>query len=101
MYPGCTITCSPLGERIGERIITASGETLATFAKELNVEGVVTLCETHYQTMYREVHKLHQCAGCGAKSKVREGAYTRHSPNAAIVSEYLHTRIGSDPTFTY
>ena len=46
MYPGCTITCNPLDERIGERIITASGETLATFAKELSVEGVVTLCET-------------------------------------------------------
>ena len=69
------------------RIITASGETLATFAEELNVQCIDTLCETHYQTMYREVHKFHLYAGCGAKPKVREGSYRRHSPNAAIVSE--------------
>ena len=30
VYPGCTITCSPIG---GERIIIASGETLATLLK--------------------------------------------------------------------
>lgn len=76
MYPGCTVIRSPLGERM----ITPSQETSPIFAKALNIEGNVLLCETHYQTIYRQSHKPNPCAGCGAKPKSREGAYTRHSP---------------------
>lgn len=93
MYPGCSITCSPFGERI----ITPSREVLPLFAEVLNVDGNVSVCETHYQTIYRQTHKLNPCTGCGAKPKVRHGAFTRHSPNAVIVSEYLQTRTESDP----
>ena len=91
MYPGCVVTCSPLGERI----ITPSEETLPIFAKALNVKGDISLCETHYQTIYRQSHKSNPCVRCGAKA--REGVYTRYSPDTTTVSEYLCNRTGSDP----
>lgn len=69
LHPGCTVTCSPLGERV----IRPSREALPIFAEALNVQGNVSLCETHYQAIYRQTHKLNPCAGCGATPKFREG----------------------------
>ena len=53
MYPGCTATRTPLGERM----IKPSQETLPVFAKALSIEGDILLCEMHYQTIYRQTHK--------------------------------------------
>jgi hypothetical protein len=48
-----------------------------------------TLCEFHYQELYRQAHQYTPCAFCGAKPKVRSGPYTRHSPDAMAVSNLL------------
>ena len=95
MYLGCTATSSH-----GEKLITPSKETLPVFAEALNVQGNVSLCETHYHSIYRQLHKPNPCAGCGANPKARQGAYTRHSPDAITVSQYLHEGTGFDPSLT-
>ena len=66
------------------KIITLSEDTKTNFCTQLD-----TLCETHYQVMYRQAHQYSECACCGAKPKVRAGPYTRHSPDASTVSHYL------------
>ena len=92
MYTGCLITEGPL--------ITPSKDTKPIFAEALNVTGTISLCETHYQMIYRQSHKPDPCAGCGAMPKAREGAYTRHSPDAETVSQYLSVRTGTHPDLT-
>lgn len=95
MYPGCAVTRTPLGERM----ISPSRETAHIFADALNLERVeeeIVLCETHYQTVYRQSHKADPCAGCGARPKSREAKFSRHSPDATTVSEYLRSRAGYD-----
>ena len=59
----------------------------------LGIQESITLCETHYQYVYRQVHAHKPCAGCGANPKARQGAFTRHSPDAARISRYLNDRI--------
>ncbi len=80
MYPECATTSST------ERVIIPSKETQAVFCEALNLQKTLPLCETHYHRLYRQTHINHPCAGCGAKPKSRQGAYTRHSPDATTVS---------------
>ena len=82
MYPECNVTGA--GGVAGDRIIKPSQEKLPAFAQVLNVQGDVSLCETHYHTIYRHLHKPDPCAECGARPKAREGAFTRHSPDAIM-----------------
>ena len=86
MYPECSATS------LIEKIIVPSDETQETIREMLNTgtHQSVKLCKTHYQQLYRQTHIHHPCAGCGAKPKFRQGAYTRHSPDAATISDYLH-----------
>ena len=56
----------------------------------LNDDEPVALCEEHYQRVYRQMHQRCPCAGCGAKPKVREGPFRRHSPDALFVCQYLN-----------
>ena len=63
---------------------------------KLNTQQPVTICATHY----RQVHSQSTCAGCGAKPKFRQHAYTRHSPDAIAISQYLNERTGFDSNFT-
>ncbi|SMN12415.1 hypothetical protein SPBRAN_865 [uncultured Candidatus Thioglobus sp.] len=92
-YSNCAAT-------LREKIIIPSAETQAIFAQLLNVQGSVALCETHYHSLYRQLHKPNSCAGCGANPKAREGAFIRHSPDAITVSEYLCERTGCDLSLT-
>ena len=88
-YPECTAS-SP-----STKLIVASKATNEAFCQALNVgntEQCLSLCEAHYQYLYRQIHTYKQCADCGAKPKVRQGAYTRHSPDALAVSHYLTER---------
>ena len=74
------------------KIITPSSEYQLSFREVLNTEpdSAITLCDRHYQLVYREVHMHKVCAGCGAKPKARQSAYTRHSPDAESVCQYLN-----------
>ena len=84
MYKECAST-SETG-----KLITPSDETLQSFRKMLDTtEHSVLLCEKHYQLVYRKMHERTPCAGCGAKPKVRQDAYTRHSPDPFTISQYL------------
>ena len=77
------------------KLIVASKATNEAFCQALNVgntEQCLSLCEAHYQYLYRQIHTYKPCADCGAKPKVRQGAYTRHSPDALAVSHYLTER---------
>ena len=96
MYPECSATS------LIEKIIVPSDETQETMREILNTgtDQSVKLCNTHYQQLYRQRHIHHPCAGCGAKPKFRQGAYTRHSPDAATISDYLHERTGFDARLT-
>ena len=87
VFPQCTATS------LRERIITPSGDMQTLFSEQLNVPKPV-VCEMHYQHLYRILHMQNPCAGCGAKPKSRQGVYTRHSPNAEKVSQYLCDRTG-------
>jgi len=93
-YPQCTTTS------LTERIIVPSEETQAMFSEALDTQHFVTLCETHYQRTYRQMHAHNPCAGCGAKPKARQAAYTRHSPDAVTISQYLTERTGFDVNLT-
>ena len=46
------------------------------------------------------MHAHNPCAGCGAKPKARQAAYTRHSPDAVTISQYLTERTGFDVNLT-
>ena len=98
-YPGCSNTSS------SARIIVPSGEIQLRFCEALGYQhcsamGVMHVCETHYQHLYRQVHALNPCAGCGAKPKVRQGAYTRHSPDPVYISQYLTQTTGFEVDLT-
>ena len=82
-YPECTATS------MSERIIVPSDETQVMFRESLCTQQSVVLCEAHYQHLYRQLHMHHPCPGCGAKPKARQNAYTRHSPDAVTISQYL------------
>ena len=102
---GSHTTHSNRTSNVSTKIITPSKETLPVFTKALNVQGNVSLCETHYQSIYRQSHRPNPCTGCGAKPKARQGAYVRHSPDAITVSQYLYQGTGYDsilsPTDTF
>ena len=49
--------CNVTGGVAGDRIIKPSQEKLPAFAQVLNVQGDMSLCETHYHTIYRHLHK--------------------------------------------
>ena len=67
IYPGYTATSYNC------RIIMPSKEMLPIFSEALNMQGNVSICETHYQTIYQQSRKPSPCAGCGANPKSREG----------------------------
>ena len=92
MYPECSATS------LIEKITEPSDEIQEMFQEILNTGShqLVKLCKTHYQQLYRQTHIHHVCAGCGAKPKCRQGAYTRHSPDAVTISNYLHDKTGFD-----
>ena len=46
------------------------------------------------------MHAHNPCAGCGAKPKARQAVYTRHSPDAVTISQYLTERTGFDVNLT-
>ena len=50
------------------------------------------MCETHYHQLYRQLHTLAPCAGCGKTPKARERPYYRHSPDADSVTAYFLER---------
>ena len=49
---------------------------------------------------YPQTETYHPCAGCTAKPKFRQDAYTRHSPDAATISNYLHEKTRFDARLT-
>ena len=77
MHPDCGST---------GRTISCSSEMVVTFPF---FPGKGHVCERHYQQLYRQLHTLTPCSGCGKKPKVREGPYTRRSPDAITVSKHL------------
>ena len=68
-----------------EKIIAPSDETQTTFRETLHTHHSVKLCNTDYQQLYRQTHIHHPCAGSGVNLKARQGANTRHSPDAAAI----------------
>lgn len=94
IYPECNITS------LTGKIIEPSTEIQPSFCVAIGLSEctgtTVTLCETHYQTTYRQMHLNTLCSDCGAKPKARQGAYTRHSPNAITISQYLRDKTGYD-----
>ena len=90
MFPNCNTTS------LHNKIIVPSAEMQPQFSEVLNTQQPVTICATHY----RQVHSQSTCAGCGAKPKFRQPAYTRHSPDAIAISQYLNERTGFDSNFT-
>ena len=84
MYKDCAVTSST------GKIIAPSMETLESFRKVLDTtEHSVFLCDKHYRLVYCEMHEHVPCAGCGAKPKVRQNAYSQHSPDLFTISVYL------------
>ena len=72
-YPECTASSS------STKIIVASKATNEAFCQALNVsntEQCLSLCEAHYEHLYWQIHTYEPCAGCGAKPRARQGAYT-------------------------
>ena len=71
-------------------------KVLFTQLPNIDPSHVQALCDQHYQKLYRLVHATSPCAGCGARPKARQ-LYTRHSPDAITVTEYLteHTEFGA------
>ena len=94
IYPNCKATS------FHEKIIVPSPEMQPQFSEVLKAQQQVTVCETHYQYVYRQLHAQNPCAGCGARPKFRQAAYTRHSPDANTISQYLNERTGFDGSVT-
>ena len=71
MYPECSATS------LIEKIIVPSDKTQEMICEMLNTgtHQSVKLCKRHCQQLYRQAHIHHPCAGCGAKSKFRQGPY--------------------------
>ena len=63
-------------------------------------EQPIFLCQTHYQCLYRKIHAHIPCAGCDAKPKSSQGGYTRHSPDALSVTNYLNEHTEFEVTIT-
>jgi hypothetical protein len=59
-----------------------------------------SLCEAHYQDLYRQAHAPTPCCGCGCKPKSRNGPYTRHSPDPTTISKYLSEKTGCSVDIT-
>jgi hypothetical protein len=64
------------------------------FQQVMETNEYIALCDEHYQQVYHEAHILKPCKSCGAHPKVRNGPYTRHSPDATKISKYLKERMG-------
>ena len=72
-----------------KKIIVPTSTTKAALIDLLDTTQPITICERHYQQLYRQTNKCNACACCGAMPKARHGDYTRHSPDAIAVSSYL------------
>ena len=81
------------------KIIVPSAKLQPQFSEVLNAKQPVAICAIHYQYLYRQMHSQSACAGCGAKPKFRQLGYTRHSPDAITISQYLNERTGFDSNF--
>ena len=95
MHPNSNVTtCS-------ERIITCSSNDAfkGLLLTNSSTDSSITVCETHYQQLYRQLHTLVPCTGCGKIPKVRQQPFNRHSPDAISVSEYLLAN-GLEGSFT-
>ena len=83
------------------RIIAPCEDTEEAFRQVLNgTEQPIFLCQTHYQCLYRKIHAHIPCAGCDAKPKSSQGGYTRHSPDALSVTNYLNEHTEFEVTIT-
>lgn len=81
MHPNSNVTTC------NSRIITCSS---TAFTQLLPGNGTtISVCETHYQQLYRQLHTLAPCAGCGKTPKARQRPFNRHSPDTTSVSTYL------------
>ena len=86
-YPECSTTSQ--NARI---IIPIDRETFCNALGNCSDNVPVAVYKVHYQRIYRQIYQHHPCAGCDAKPKAREGPYTRHSPDALTVCQYLNER---------
>ena len=86
--PDCTLT-STTSKIIRVKTTSAIREELQTSADN------TTLCQKHYQAMYRKVNAPICCAACGARPK-HGSAFTRHSPNAALITSHLRENADFD-----
>ena len=59
----------------------------------------VTLCNSHYQHLYREVHFPQLCASCYTQPKYG-GEYTRRCPDPQVISEFLKQNFDFDNMLT-
>ena len=84
MYQSCTTDSKLIvpsfasSEQLQAALHTSSNELL--------------LCTKHYHELYRQFNALQLCASCDAQPKTGN-MFSRHSPNAALVNEILHTEI--------
>ena len=85
IYPECTSTS------LNTKVINTPDiklQEVICYELKREIEDIF-LCEKHYQFFYRKLNAYHPCASCGAKPKVRQGPYFRHSPDPTIINDYL------------
>ena len=75
-----------------DEIQTLIGQPVTTFAIE---EGTtfVTLCQQHYNLVYKELHQPLACNSCGEKPKKGEH-FSKCCPEPTAINTYLHSVTG-------
>ena len=83
MYPECTMSSDII------KALFAPTEIINEITNmQIHSDETIWFCRTHYNEVYKWIHKPSTCASCDASPK-RGTKFTHHSPDAHTVSSYM------------